>query len=342
MEKKTIIKVILLVVAVITAILMIVGFAYTKALPPKQFVFDNQHDKMIQRTVRTISKDSLENRYNESCYLIRRITNEELIDLETSDKRIEDLVVKYIPLFISRCNEAFNSPQWDLPEWSHSFMKYRIEELQNLNDSKENKVIEAGSEYNTQFADIVSTIGRYDEAWALSTKTNFESLATTKLRVNKADEFKNDDKLKNCTALVEVLDALPGKIKASHLNSLKNSARNLMYYPSLANYTGYISSLKSLYNTRLNEYSDYYKETSDINSIKNELRGHQLEVLDRYISQVTNVSKYYYYSDYKNDISTVYNYIDSYVGGDSKKSELRSNLSSKVKTEEEFNQAKYY
>lgn len=124
--KRNIIKSILIVVAIILAIGSILYYKNTVIDPPKQFVFENPHNKALCKEINLLTSDSLEIQYAEVLYMINRDEFEKLVGRDTLDLRIEDALIKYIPLFISRCNSSFAASVWNTPEWSHNFIKNRI------------------------------------------------------------------------------------------------------------------------------------------------------------------------------------------------------------------------
>lgn len=339
MERKTIIKSSLLVVAVIISISAILYYKHTVVDPPRQFDFENQHDKTLVRTIKFISSDSLENRYADCRYLLRRLIDENLIDENIGNKRLEDLAVKYTPLFIKRCNQAFSVSTWDTPAWSHSFMRYRIEELKNLKNSHSSYIIERASDYILQMDSVNNIMSRYDKAWALSEQTFFISIRTTKNSVSQALLYKKDDKLKNCTALVQALDALPNKIKDSHLYKLTNAV-NRLYCFGLDDYNRYLSSLENLYNNKLEEFIEYYGSNTEIISLKKSLRNQQYTVLESFVDHAINVNNFNNYSGYSSENTIVDGYIKTYLGSASDQKTLMDKLANNSLSENEFDNRK--
>ena len=210
--KKNIIKSILIVGAIILAIGSILYYKNTVIDPPKQFVFENPHNKALCKEIKLLTSDSLEIQYAEILYMINRDEFEKLVGRDTLDLRIEDALIKYIPLFISRCNSSFAASVWNTPEWSHNFMKNRIYQLKHFENSKGNLVVEPNSNYIKQLDDVLKVIDNYDNAWQLAYSTDYKNLEITKNRVRHAGVYLNDDKLKNCVALVQKLKDLPSAI----------------------------------------------------------------------------------------------------------------------------------
>ena len=165
--KRNIIKSILIVGAIILAIGSILYYKNTVIDPPKQFVFGNPHNKALCKEIKLLTSDSLEIQYAEVLYMINRDEFEKLVGRDTLDLRIEDALIKYIPLFISRCNSSFAASVWNTPEWSHNFMKNRIYQLKHFEKSTGNLVVEPNSNYIKQLDDVLKVIDNYDNAWHL-------------------------------------------------------------------------------------------------------------------------------------------------------------------------------
>lgn len=178
--KRNIIKSILIVGAIILAIGSILYYKNTVIDPPKQFVFGNPHNKALCKEIKLLTSDSLEIQYEEVLYMINRDEFEKLVGRDTLDLRIEDALIKYIPLFISRCNSSFSASVWNTPEWSHNFMKNRIYQLKHFENSKGNLVVEPNSNYIKQLDDVLKVIDNYDNAWQLAYSTDYENLEITK------------------------------------------------------------------------------------------------------------------------------------------------------------------
>ena len=302
MERKTVIKSSLLIVAGLATIALVVGYSYTKAVPPKQFNFKNPHDVAMASAIHAISSETLENRYVDAQYLLARISDEQLINTKTTDMRQEELVRCYTRLFIDRCNKAFvKSSEWDRPDLSHTFMRERIGELKNEKNSKGKTVIERNSIYILQMDSIIITLDRYDAAWDLSKKTTYVNIDTTKSRVQAAANYKGDDKLKNCTALIQALNELPEKIKQSHLSKIKNLAQNFnQKNPSFDNISVFCSIDDIL--RIVDEYEQYYKSDSEtINKIIKGIGKHKEEIIKSWITFVTDVNNYKEFTDVLQD-----------------------------------------
>ncbi len=322
--KRNIIKSILIVVAIILAIGSILYYKNTVIDPPKQFVFENPHNKALCKEIKLLTSDSLETQYADILYLINRDGIEKLVGKDTLDLRIEDALIKYIPLFISKCNSSFAASVWNTPEWSHNFMKNRIYQLKHFEKSTGNLVVEPNSNYIKQLDDVLKVIDNYDNAWQLAYSTNYKNLETTKNRVRQAGVYLNDDRLKNCVALVQKLNELPSAIQASHLAYLKRSSK--LYCGGIKGYNTYLSALKNILNNTIPEYVSYYGNSNEINEIKRDLIDEQYTLLNSFVTYVLNKYNFNDYNAYSEFNTKVYNYISTYLGNSAKREELKKRL----------------
>ena len=322
--KRNIIKSILVVGAIILAIGAILYYKNTVIDPPKQFVFGNTHNKALCKEIKLLTSDSLEIQYADVLYMINRDEVEKLVGRDTLDLRIEDALIKYIPLFISRCNSSFAASVWNTPEWSHHFMKNRIYQLKHFENSKGNLVVEPNSNYIKQLDDVLKVIDNYDNAWQLAYCTDYKDLETTKKREKQARDYLNDNKLKNCVALVQKLKELPSAIQASHLTFLKNNSE--LYCKGIKGYKEYLSALKNILEIIIPEYASYYGNSDEINEIKINLIDEQYSLLNSFVTYVLNKNNFNDYNAYSEFNTKVYNYIDTYLGNSAKKEELKKRL----------------
>ena len=93
--KRIIIKSILIVGAILLAIGAILYYKNTVMDPPKQFVFENSHNKALCKEIKLLTSDSLEIQYADVLYMINRDEVEKLVGRDTLDLRIEDALIKY-------------------------------------------------------------------------------------------------------------------------------------------------------------------------------------------------------------------------------------------------------
>ena len=339
--KKTIIKSALLIGAIVVSVYGVLHWKHTVVDPPKQFEFENKHNADLEVSISVISSDSLEDDYQKCLYKLRRYKKEALIDERTMTFRLEDLLNVYIPKFIYKSNTAFASSEWDQPAWSHSFMRRRISELQQMKKSDGADIIESSSAYITQMNSILKIIDKYDDAWELSRMTHYKSNRVTKERVSKADEYKNDANLKNCSALVDALNRLPSKIKSSHLSYLTWKVYDLVC-SGIDDYPEFSKDLSELYNRKIQEFDGYYKTSSDTKEIKDKLKDKQYNYLKEYTDYVSDVFHFDTWEEYKTMNERVYGYFGNCIGNDSRISTLKDTyMSNFKKTEEEFNAARF-
>lgn len=328
--------------AIILAVVAVLYYKQTVIDPPKAFAFKNLHNIDLSKSINRISVDSMEEDFADISYKLKRYEEENLVGSDTIDLRIEDLVVKYIPMFINRCNVAFSKTVWNSPEWSHKFMINRVSKLKNLKKANGDYIIERTSPFIGQLNDVVHTISSYDEAWRLAKATSFRSLSDTKNKIAQARQIKDSTPLCNCTSLIQALDELPRKLQSSHLASLKVSFARL-YCSGISGYGNFLASLEYLYNNRILEYTNYYGTDSDILELKRKVVNRQYRVLSIFVQHATQIGNFYDYESYKNYNTKIYNYLNTYIGSQTDINVLSNKLrNSSLSANEFYNLKKRY
>ena len=203
-------------------------------------------------------------------------------------------------------------------------MKNRIYQLKHFEKSTGNLVVEPNSNYIKQLDDVLKVIDNYDNAWQLAGCTDYKNLKTTKKRVKQAGEYLNDDKLKNCVALVQKLKELPSPIQASHLAYLKKNSE--LYCKGIKGYKEYLSALENVLKNIIPEYESYYGNSDETNEIRRDLLDEQYTLLNSFVSYVLDKYNFNDYKSYSDFNTTVYNYISTYLGNSGKKEELKKRL----------------
>ena len=203
-------------------------------------------------------------------------------------------------------------------------MKNRIYQLKHFEKSTGNLVVDPNSNYIKQLDDVLKVIDNYDNAWQLAYCTDYKDLETTKKREKQARDYLNDNKLKNCVALVQKLKELPSAIQASHLTFLKNNSE--LYCKGIKGYKEYLSALKNILEIIIPEYASYYGNSDEINEIKINLIDEQYSLLNSFVTYVLNKNNFNDYNAYSEFNTKVYNYIDTYLGNSAKKEELKKRL----------------
>ncbi len=239
------IKILLLVVAVIIAIGGVLLFMKTIVSPPKNLEFKNQFEIALNQKIdnlRKVDSNNLEREFATLTDLAHRFKSESNIDDKLFDKEYTEIIGVYSPKFAQYCFVQFQKSVWD--ESEHKWMEERIAQLRKLTvEDGSRKIMDNYAESDGRFSIILKTIDKYREAKALSNRTGYSGLSEARFRISKANQYKQDDYLKNNAALMKALNSLPSRLEASHYASLRAKVN------TLANYYGY--------------YADSYDALSD-------------------------------------------------------------------------------
>ena len=272
MKENSIIKIALIIIAVCISIAAILVFQNTIIGPPKAIKFENIHRVYLAQVINEVGEDSTEFKYSEALFLIRRYGMEQLVENNDIDEKKELLMDVYVPLFIDKCNKAFDSSVWDTPQWSHKFMLSRTAEIKNIKSSNGNYIIERNSKYIKELNKIENIISMYNSAWKfVNNASRCSSVAEIKSLKASADKFRKDDSLKKCTKLMHALNSVESTAKAnlasniaSFCNSIANQYRTYGSYPKwLSAYDGACS--------RINEYTKAFGASSILSHSKTKL-----------------------------------------------------------------------
>lgn len=228
------VKILLLVVAVIIAIGGVLLFMKTIVSPPQDLEFKNQYELALNQKVEEFKKvdsDNLEREFATLTDLAHRFKAESTIDENFFDKEYAEIIGVYSPKFTQYCFGQFQKSVWD--ESEHKWMEERIAQLRKLTvEDGSRKIMDNYAESDGRFSIILKTIGKYREAKALSNRNGYSGLSEARSRISKANQYKQDDYLKNNAALIKALNSLPSRLEASHYASLRAKVNTLANYYS--------------------------------------------------------------------------------------------------------------
>ncbi|MBD5292857.1 MAG: hypothetical protein HDS23_06395 [Bacteroides sp.] len=228
------VKILLLVVAVIIAIGGVLLFMKTIVSPPQDLEFKNQFEVALNQKIdvfKKVDSNNLEREFATLTDLAHRFKSESNIDDKLFDKEYTEIIGVYSPKFAQYCFGQFQKSVWD--ESEHKWMEERIAQLRKLTvEDGSRKIMDNYAESDGRFSIILKTIGKYREAKALSNRTGYSGLSEARSRINKANQYKQDDYLKNNATLMKALNSLPSHLEASHYASLRAKVNTLANYYS--------------------------------------------------------------------------------------------------------------
>lgn len=228
------VKILLLVVAVIIAIGGVLLFMKTIISPPQDLEFKNQYELALNQKIERFKKvdsDNLEREFATLTDLAHRFKEESSIDDKFFDQEYTEIIGVYSPKFAQYCFGQFQKSVWD--ESEHKWMEDRIAQLRKLTiEDGSRKIMDNYAESDGRFSIILKTIGKYREAKSLSNRISYSGLGEARSRISKANQYKQDDYLKNNAALMKALNSLPSRLEASHYAALRAKVNTLANYYS--------------------------------------------------------------------------------------------------------------
>lgn len=228
------VKILLLVVAVIIAIGGVLFFMKTIVSPPQDLEFKNQYELALNQKIegfKKVDSDNLEREFATLTDLAHRFKEESSIDDKFFDQEYTEIIGVYSPKFAQYCFGQFQKSVWDESELK--WMEDRIAQLRKLTiEDGSRKIMDNYAESDGRFSIILKTIGKYREAKSLSNRISYSGLGEARSRISKANQYKQDDYLKNNAALMKALNSLPSRLEASHYAALRAKVNTLANYYS--------------------------------------------------------------------------------------------------------------
>lgn len=232
--KNAVSKSIILAVAIAIAIGSVLIFVKYEVTPPEDIsAVATSEDVFIPDIKMSVSKfnpDSLtikeaENAYNALVDRANIFNNDELIgDTSVYDSAIAEASEKFAKAFISWCIDKFGKSTWNTDD--HEVMVRLITKLRKVNiDGGAKKAL--SPESLSSLTEIESVVNDYKKAWALTRNTNFSGYQNVRSVCNEARTYATRNYLKNCTNLVNALNAIGAKQENSCYIQLFGEAQKL-------------------------------------------------------------------------------------------------------------------
>ncbi len=229
---KTSIKIIILLLAITCAIGGVMVYAKTKVAPPVSLKQVDQYSQDIHSMSAALSKAGYAARedsiYFDAINRIQIFSSEEKLSNTESDKRTDEIVNRYTPLFISHCFASFGRSDWNDSE--HNYMLSQITNLKNIKHSDKSSVL------SKQFVDslnmVLQIISDYRDARRVSRSTSFTGIANAQSTISKARSYANHPYLSNCRTLLNDLNTVRSNIAQSHYNYISAQVERLANYRS--------------------------------------------------------------------------------------------------------------
>lgn len=227
---KTILKIVILLVALILAVGGIMVYAKTKVNPPttpKQIDVYASDLAQCKTSLKNASdEESIDSAFLTTIDRIKIYCQEGKIREMEADKELDMTVGIYMPIYLKRCFEKFEYPIWY--ESDHARMLSEIAELKKLRHNDYTDVINNST--TDSLNTIVEIINRYKQARRISRSTSFTGIANAQSVISQARLFANDKYLSNCTDLRNALNSVRSEIAQSHYRYISAEVEKLSQY----------------------------------------------------------------------------------------------------------------
>lgn len=224
------IKILILLLAVMLTFGGIMIYARTKVEPPvelkevDQFTID-----LAKYNEAILNAKSLSESYKEYLSALVKIiiyNDENKIQPSITDKSLDNLLACYSPLFLKRCFEKFQQPDWS--DSDHTFILECIHELKGIKHTDDKPVL---SNATVDSLNMVSKIiTDYRQALNVSRRIDFQGTADAQSTIGLAREFAKDKYLSNCRELLNDLNTIRSKIGQSHYEYISSQVEKLSRY----------------------------------------------------------------------------------------------------------------
>lgn len=252
---KTSVKILLLVLFSIGAIAGVLVFAKTRVAPPSNLELVDQYSLNLKASCASFDtiKDFNDSRveYIRLDDKLNRFLSENAIDAKVSDEYRKKINETY-----GKSLRTYGLGIFQKSIWPEDKLNELLSMLTSLKGDKlttgENAV---SDDFITSSDKISSIIGDYRAALRLSRSTSFNGVNDASSKIQKAKSYRSAEYLKNNAALVNALDALPGRIAQSHYGHVSNLVNALGGYYSVSK-DYYLNTLIPRADNAINEYKN--------------------------------------------------------------------------------------
>lgn len=260
---KTLIKIIILIIAVISAIGGIMIYAKTRVEPPIALKQTNQYRldiNNISNEMYSINDAKLEDEiYTKTINRIQIFANEGKIDDYEKDTCLNIFVRSYSTKFLKRTFESFFQSEWS--DKTHNYILSQSNKLKELKNSDNSFVIE-NSSIGDSLNIAANIIKDYRIARNLSRVSEFTRYGYdgAKEIITKVRGYINNQYIYNCQSLVSDLSDVDGRLANSCYNWVISQINELANYESYSSYE-YNNELKPKVYQIVTDYDNYALST---------------------------------------------------------------------------------
>lgn len=228
---KTLVKILLLSVAIVAAVFGVLLFQKTIAQPPLELEFNNQFISSVKADIESISDSEGFDTLFVSIYGdIKFLAGNKLIDSQASEKLTSDLFSAYVPVFNSRCVNYFNKSEWE--ESTLNDMSKHATYL--TKESKWHQQSHLSAEDKESLSVISTVVANYYRAKKATYVGSYSSLEQSRIRIKEAKDCLNLPYISNCSKLKDGLESVPKRLCDKHYDYLDRQVERLNDYKRYA------------------------------------------------------------------------------------------------------------
>lgn len=224
------IKVVLLLASVFSALIGVMFFYRTIVAPPGKLKFINYHIETAKNNISIINGADF-NELQDIIYIrvlhkLDFLMNNKLISKQEYDELLKIFISQYIPAYVDECEDVFEGSVWVDKDIRN--IDVRIAELRSM------KIMENEALINTELMnsldDVEIVAAYYGEAMRVATVSSFLGLDSAKLLIASASRYSNMYPLKNNIELKNRLSSVASKLEKIHYSYLVEQAARLEKY----------------------------------------------------------------------------------------------------------------
>lgn len=244
------IKIIILLLTFIGVVTFILVYIEEVA-PPKGVTLSNEHYESAEEDVNNIKVEDFWRVLNKLGIYKKEsfISEQEHELLETS------FVKNYVPGFYAFCQDKFSESVWKKQD--HDNMRLKV----NVLRTQMSRITDVDENSNAKLDSVMMVIDAYGNAWALVRRAKhmeesgyFKSVSDAKGKIKRAELYRSQNPLKNCTSLFVELGNVKKNVAEAHYKSLEEKVEGLRKYDEMTEED--YNKLAININDQIKEYKD--------------------------------------------------------------------------------------
>jgi len=252
-------KIVILVVALATAIGGVLFFIKTIVSPPEDVKTINVHEPNLEQDASSFNPDTLslegaEKEYNRIVDKASIYYGDTLISDVLFDSAVSTTTEKFATTFTKWCFSEFSQYQWNTSDLQT--MTRLIGRLRQVTINKgSKKALQADN--SSKLTQIEGVIQQYHAAWGVARRTRFVNYESARQTVNEARRYSSAQYLQNCASLRNALGEVGSKLERSRFYQLRTRVNRLHNLYNFSSKEAYDNESTAIY-----DLIKEFKETS--------------------------------------------------------------------------------